>query len=301
LSSGAGSRVGASGSPNSLASARDKVLKASHKVNEKEKPGAPTPGDKSSPASPIIAPWGKCASWWAIALKNEPAPFTALSVAISIAAHAGADGAAWPSIATIGVEIGVRPNAVSKAVQTLIRVGIISRKRRRISNLYQVFLDSPTMRESQDSPTKGESNGSRFTPNGSQIHPKTPADSLPRGEQTDEQTKRNRNDDNGFEKEEDVIANLCRRGIAKAVADASFLRNPSVATSWADCEWSDLPSSVKNHEAYVTSSLKNDRPAPLPKRRLHYGRSDVDEILGPFCVKCETRHLPGTSHTLGDT
>ena len=97
------------------------------------------------PEPRVGAQYGKMPKWIGLALRKEPRRFTALAVAVALSTYANSrTRQAWPSLETLAEDVGTSTRAVSNAIRTLERVGFLSiKRRRRQSNLYTVYLDSP--------------------------------------------------------------------------------------------------------------------------------------------------------------
>jgi hypothetical protein len=122
--------------------------------------------------------FGKAMPWWACVLRNKARPFTALSVAIAISSHVNQrSGEAWASQETIARGLGISPKAVSRAVRTLVEVGVLTvRRRRRDTNVYRVNLGSAAARESKvmlDSPDTGLDSPTVVAPDSPPVVPQT--------------------------------------------------------------------------------------------------------------------------------
>lgn len=89
--------------------------------------------------------WGKVSTAIVRAIYGQPRASLLFAVVVAIAAHVNnRTGTAWPSLDRLAQEVGVTPETVSKGVQGLIKLGILSaQRRRRDTSIYRVNLDPP--------------------------------------------------------------------------------------------------------------------------------------------------------------
>lgn len=86
---------------------------------------------------------------WAI--KQQCPPFPKL-VLLILADHANTDGQCWPSMATICIETGLSRSSAVRAINKLVKLGLIRKSGRWIaheqtSNSYRLLIAMPELRE----------------------------------------------------------------------------------------------------------------------------------------------------------